>query len=426
MHKTLKRILSLCLAMILAFACLLLAGCGGEYNQGKLEQTETENDVIFSVLIRDENTGAHYTLEIARDEFSAEQAALLARLQDSGERVTVDLPDVPEKLTETQRESVIADVVAAYQLLESQKEGTTSVQDPTEEPVTPIPPEDDNTPTYKEPMTLRLKDQNSGKIYDFTFEGKDLCDADKAMIEWQKEKGVLTVYIKKDPATMTELEKSELVQLALIEMHYPPSDEPVVPKGVVYVDAGHGFTNSVGVPDKGTGDGSPYYKLTGKYESDLNIAIALCLRDLLVAEGYEVIMSREGEVNEHLTVNDRVRRINAADADIFISIHGNAASAKASGARVYWNKSNGSASISKEYAEKVADAINFVENTTLVEAQVYEGDYAVVRDTHIPAVLVETCFLTNEGDAKLASSPEWSENMAYALFIGILDQLDSN
>lgn len=426
MQNHLKRLLALGLAFSMPLSCALFTGCGKEENKNeKLEQTETENDTIFSVLIRDKQTGAHYTLAVGRDEFSASQAAVLARLQDSGVRVTVSLVDRLDQLSNEQKKTLIADVVAAYEQLEQGGDVTPEPPDktPTEPSVTPTIPDD--TPDYQLPVTLQLKDQNNGKIYDVTFEGKDLDDADKAMIEWQKEKGAVTVYIQKDPADMTELEKSELLQLALIEMHFGGKDDPVKSKGVVYVDAGHGFTNSHGVPDKGTGEGSPYHKLTGKYESDLNIAIALRLRDLLVAEGYEVIMSREGEVDQHLTINDRVRMINAVDADIFISVHGNAASAKASGARVYWNQGNSSASISEKYAEKVAEAINQTEGTTLVEAKVYEGDYAVVRDTHIPAVLVETCFLTNEADAELASTPAWTENMAKALCMGIVNQLTS-
>ncbi len=401
MQNIIKRYSIIC---ILVLALLLLAGCGSN-DKGK---DDTDDTPIFTVLLRDSEGGTHYQLEIKRSECTDMQASVLDRLQNSGERITVSVPKAPENMSSEERQALIAAVIDVYE----KAENTTSSAPETPSPVDP----------KEEWITLSLSDRKSGALYDFTFDATDLNDTDKALI--QAKDGTVLLDIEKDPVDMTNEERNALLKAVLSELYAPiPSENP---KATVLIDAGHGFTNSNGVPDKGTGEGTPYYELTKQYESDLNLAIALRLKEKLIKAGYAVIMIREDEVDEYLSVNDRVRRINAMGADIMISIHGNAASESASGARVYWHHSNVKAEISEAYASTVADAINGVAGTTLVQAKVYEGDYAVVRDVHIPSVLVETCFLTNVNDANLVSDPLWVERMADALCNGVDNQCSIN
>jgi N-acetylmuramoyl-L-alanine amidase len=112
--------------------------------------------------------------------------------------------------------------------------------------------------------------------------------------------------------------------------------------------------------------------------------------------------------------------IKSSGADFSVSVHCNSFdSLTVNGARVYWHENNANAQQSEALAETLAQAINGISNTTNKEAYAAQGSYAVVRDVHIPSVLVETCFLTGEEDAKLASDPMWIYRMALALFNGI-------
>ena len=205
----------------------------------------------------------------------------------------------------------------------------------------------------------------------------------------------------------------------------PDKEDPDEKKTVVYIDAGHGFTNSYGVADKGTGDGTPYHDLTGKYESDLNLEVALKLKELLLAKGYDVLMSRESEVAEHLTINQRVARANASGADIFISIHANSAVATAKGARVYYSTANPAQVKCEKYAKLVAAALNTVDGASLKTVNVFNDrpDVGVIKAVNMPTVLIETCFLTNEEDAALAATEEWTLAMATGLANGIQSYL---
>ena len=387
-----------CVTALLLLAMLLTLGCGSAKNEDG-----TEDAVVFSVLLRDSESGSHYQLNIKRSECTATQAAVLGRLQNSGMRITVSVPKSPESMSDKERLHLIAEIISVYE-----NEEASSSQKPNTTPSVEIP---------EELVTLSLSDRQSGKIYEFTFDISKLDKTYKTLVLTQAQAGTMLVNVQKDPLQMTEDEQEGLIRDVLNELYIPaPSNNP---KATVLIDAGHGFTNSYGVPDQGTGDDTPYHTLTGKYESDLNLAVALRLKEKLIKAGYAVIMIRESQVDEPLHINDRVRRINSLGADLMISVHGNAAAPAASGARVYWHSDNDAPQFSKEYADTVADAINAVAGTTLVPATVYEGDYAVVRDVHIPSVLVETCFLTNEEDAKLVSDPLWVERMADALCSGI-------
>ena len=195
---------------------------------------------------------------------------------------------------------------------------------------------------------------------------------------------------------------------------------------VVYVDAGHGFGNSYGVADKGAGDGTPYHTLTGKLESELNLEVALKVKEILLSMGYDVIMTRESESTEYVTINDRVAAVNASDADIFVSIHANSSTASsAKGARVYYSTLNLGAAKCEKYANCMAAALNATEGASLktVTVSTDRPDVGVIKGVKVPTVLVETCFLTNEEDAALAASEEWIALMAEGICRGIENYL---
>ena len=204
------------------------------------------------------------------------------------------------------------------------------------------------------------------------------------------------------------------------------SELPGEDKIVVCIDPGHGFGNSYGALDRGTGVNTPYNALTGKYESDLNLEIALALKEMLIAKGYEVVMVREKESTEHVTVGKRVQMINATNADIMISIHANSFDdPSVKGARVYYSSGHyeenmlGSGKC-RSYADAVAKALNDTAGASLANVTVGDHkDIGVIKSSTMPAVLVETCFLTSPEDAALAADPTWISTIASGICTGI-------
>lgn len=193
----------------------------------------------------------------------------------------------------------------------------------------------------------------------------------------------------------------------------------------IYVDAGHGFLSLSGVMDYGAGENTVYgtlsEELTGKrlYEADLNLAIARKVQKLLEEKGFTVLMSRTDYAFESLPISDRAKRAKAAGADLLVSIHGNSAeNPNANGARVYYNAdtSFSKTAESKLLATAMAKEIDRLCPSSTATSTVDGSSLAMLNGTgNIPSVLVETCFLTNEADARNALSEEWQDRMAEAI-----------
>lgn len=411
MQNTVKRYTLLLLALILFLSAMSMTGCGSEEKE--------EEDRIFTVLLRDSTDGSHYRFEIKQSECEEEYLPVLARWQESGVRITLPVEKDPQNMSFEERKALLEQSVILFARWEDEVKDDVPDENGTsdEQPDADVsPPEQDTEPPVTT-VVLALKDVVSGAEYEFLADVSKMNDATKKMLVDQSQKGILSLVLVKDPLQMTDEEKSTLLDYVVAKLKYTPS---ATPKATVFVDAGHGYTNSQGVIDKGAGENTPYHELTGKYESDVNLAIALVLKEKLELAGYKVIMSRESEVNEYLHINDRARMIKNSGADFAVSIHCNSFNdLNVNGARVYWHSENGHAGKSEALAVALADAINVGQQITNRKAYAAEGSYAVVRDVHIPSVLVETCFLTGQADALMVSDNAWAYRMADALFNGI-------
>ena len=148
----------------------------------------------------------------------------------------------------------------------------------------------------------------------------------------------------------------------------------------------------------------------GFYEQDITYTVGILLYDLLMANGnFDVRLSRPSPdtvigSNNSTSLSERVRLANEWGADVFISLHTNAAEnprASGSEALIYSRRSR----ISLGLAEDILRELNLV--TGLANRGVIErpGLY-VLRFTRMPAVLVEMGFISNRYDAELmAYSP---------------------
>ena len=161
----------------------------------------------------------------------------------------------------------------------------------------------------------------------------------------------------------------------------------------------------------------------GFFEQDITYRIGILLYDLLTSNGnFEVKLSRPTPDtilgrNNSTSLSERVREANSFGADVFISLHTNAAlnpNASGSEALIYRRGS----SVALGLAEDILKNLNLVtglRNRGIVERP---GLY-VLRFTNMPAVLVEMGFITNSYDAELmAYSPGL---FAEGIYRGILE-----
>lgn len=190
---------------------------------------------------------------------------------------------------------------------------------------------------------------------------------------------------------------------------------------VIVIDPGHNFGGDDGA--YGTHNGITYC------ERDLNMQVALKLKTKLVAKGYTVIMTRNESDRETLAVNqsltNRVNTANNFNADFFVSIHHNTASAaSANGVEVYYSSkaqdasfggaySDSKISISRTMATSVVNAIS--SSTGAYNRGAKDSSFFVTRNTKMPSILVEVGFLSNAKEAANCANSAYQDKVATAI-----------
>jgi len=179
---------------------------------------------------------------------------------------------------------------------------------------------------------------------------------------------------------------------------------------IIVVDAGHGGW------DPGM--------VSGKvHEKDINLEIAKKLQVFLEQGGATVIVTRlEDEALANRKVGDmQARRLiaNTSKADIFVSIHQNSyKSANVKGFQVfYFNESDNS----KKLAVCIQDRMKEFVNPGNKHSSRANKNYYVLKETVMPAVLVECGFLTNSGERGMLGTGEYQEKIAWGIYLGIVD-----
>ena len=129
-------------------------------------------------------------------------------------------------------------------------------------------------------------------------------------------------------------------------------------------------------------------------------------------------------MQKSLPINARAAMVRDAGADVLVSIHANSANPAAYGTRIYYNGDGSTYSKALEsqmFASAMAQAIDAAGASSKTTKIYSDPELAMLNGTgNIPSVLVETCFLTNENDAKAALTEEWQEKIAGAIAETIL------
>ena len=189
----------------------------------------------------------------------------------------------------------------------------------------------------------------------------------------------------------------------------------------IYIDPGHGGVDS----------GASY---GGVYEKNLALSVANKLKANLIQLGYQVLMTRTADYNVDFKT-ERSKMANQSNADIFISIHFNAtglASSNATGIETYWYQYD------PEYQPKINAAMHndptrlaeskilanqvqasLIGGTGAVNRGVRRETFAVLRETAIPAILVELGFMENPSDLQKIKQDSYQTKLANALAQGI-------
>lgn len=209
-----------------------------------------------------------------------------------------------------------------------------------------------------------------------------------------KEQSIPTISLSEDKKTM---------YLDFNRLKFEPLKDG---KLVVMLDPGHGKSTG--------GKRSPDESLM---EYEFNRDMANRIKPLLEAAGIEVLLTVTDDTDTPL--KDRCAIANESQADVFVSVHANAFGRgdwdPVSGWEIYVYKKGG---VAQELAKAIQAAT--IPKLGLKDRGLKEAEFYVVKNTNIPAVLIEHGFYTNLQEVEKLKSPAFRQQLAEADAAGIV------
>ena len=179
---------------------------------------------------------------------------------------------------------------------------------------------------------------------------------------------------------------------------------------IITIDPGHGGSDSGAVGPNGYTEKEGTFAISQKVASILN------------QSGAKVVMTRDSDVDVYgpnaSARNELQARVdvgNNANSDIFVSIHCNAfVNPAANGTQTFYY---GSSYQGQRLAQSIQEKM--IEVNGLRDRGISTCNFYVVKHSYMPAVLIETAFITNYDEEALLSDDEWQTTMAKAIAEGI-------
>lgn len=163
---------------------------------------------------------------------------------------------------------------------------------------------------------------------------------------------------------------------------------------------------------------------THTYEKNNTLAIALALNDILKKAGAKVVFTRNNDsspapnYSEIEDLKARVDLANKSKADLFISIHNDSfTNPEIQGTSVFYSEAN----------PKQLEALHLASNirTSVIDALqtqdrgIKEAGFYILRYTTMPAILIETAFISNPYEEARLQNSTFQKNVAASIFQGI-------
>jgi len=169
---------------------------------------------------------------------------------------------------------------------------------------------------------------------------------------------------------------------------------------LIVLDAGHGGHDTGAVGAKWT------------LEKTINLDIIQRTAKLLSAAGARVLLTRGDDT--FIPLYDRPGLANGRQADIFISVHCNSSATRNSGngTQVYYRTPQ-SIPLATAIHQELIPALE------LKDGGIHNGDFCVIRESHMPSVLLEVAFINNGKEEQLLLTPTFRQQAAEGILSGV-------
>ena len=201
------------------------------------------------------------------------------------------------------------------------------------------------------------------------------------------------------------------------------SAQPLKNMPKILIDPGHGGQDGGAV-------------CNGVLEKDINLLISKDSADLIRLLGFETALTRDddsfvsdsGSNVKERKLNDmkaRLKMYNSDESNVIISIHQNKFSdSKAHGSQIFFSPNN---ELSKSLAESIKLSLNQMLLTGLDRECKRAGkDIYLLKNTKMPAVIVECGFISNFEECQRLKSREYQKQLAFCVTAGLLEYYNNN
>ncbi len=213
------------------------------------------------------------------------------------------------------------------------------------------------------------------------------------------------------------------LKMTLQPILFPPKSSPPARVRTICLDPGHG----------GKDPGNE----VGRYqEKQFALLLAKAVRDLLVDAGLRVILTRASDSYPELPARPALAR--AKGADMFVCLHFNSGPAEVKGSEVYCLTPAGARSTNDRGDRAALSSVEGnrwdAKNTLLAyeiqrslvrslgqeDRGMHRARFEVLRLATVPAVLVESGFMTHPEEMRRIADPAWRQRLARAIVDGLL------
>lgn len=205
------------------------------------------------------------------------------------------------------------------------------------------------------------------------------------------------------------------------ELMLATANEQNTGRQVVIIDAGHGGEDPGAVAN-------------GVIEKNVNLAIALNLRDMLALTDVDVVLTRDSDrmlYGDEIVISkknddliNRAKYAAEADGRIFISLHCNKfAMQSQNGLQTFYSQNNDNSALLAENIQSASKSLLMPDNKRLIKPG--NDTILILQRAKCAAVLVECGFLSNEAEAERLSDSDYQARLAFAVLLGLSNYLEA-